>query len=345
MKNKIIITTPKLDLQGGVSSYVRALKGRWSHEEYYVVRGNRKSLLPRKFLALYDIANFVIKCLWHYKSKVFINTSFNSKAYNRDLFFIKIAGIIGIKPYVFIHGWDKELELSISNTKIQSLNSCSGVFVLASSFKDFLQHNGVETPIHLETTIFEEIIINSTRNDEQKRIKFIFLSRLEKNKGVFILLEAFSRLQKKHNQISLDLIGDGDAIEPTRLYIEEHELKNVSVHGYKVGDEKISLLARGDVFVLPTSHGEGLPISILEAMSIGMPIITRNVGGISDHIENDKSGIITDSINSEDFESYMEKYILNPEMLKSQGDYNKKIAKEKFTPDIVIKRLEASISK
>jgi glycosyltransferase involved in cell wall biosynthesis len=60
------------------------------------------------------------------------------------------------------------------------------------------------------------------------------------------------------------------------------------------GDKKVSALNDADIYVLP-SHHEGMPISIIEAMAAGLPVVATNVGGIPDLIENNQNGIIVEA--------------------------------------------------
>lgn len=336
-----IITTPKLDLQGGVSSYVRSLKGKWIDKEIYIIRGSRDSIVPRKLLAIFDLLNFVVKCIWFNRSRVFINTSFNAKAFNRDLYFIRIAKWCNLKCFVFIHGWDKDFEAALNGTKVAKLNKCAKIYVLASPFKNVLEEKGVKIPIVLETTVYEDISYDIVKKYHEG-IKFVFLGRLEQTKGAKVLFDAFCILKKKYSNVSLDYIGDGEMLAVLKEEAKNKNIEDVTFYGFKSGVEKMTILGSGDVYVLPTFHGEGLPISILEAMRLGLPIVTRNVGGIPDHIENEKSGFITEFESPEDFAILMEKYIDNPQLLAFQGNYNKKVVQNKFASDIVCSRMEAS---
>lgn len=65
----------------------------------------------------------------------------------------------------------------------------------------------------------------------------------------------------------------------------------VSFEGWVSGDKKINLLNKVDAYILPSYH-EGLPISILEAMSYSLPIISTNVGGIPEILKNGENGFI-----------------------------------------------------
>jgi glycosyltransferase involved in cell wall biosynthesis len=119
----------------------------------------------------------------------------------------------------------------------------------------------------------------------------LFLGRLERNKGVFDLLDAVSRAQKQIPDLRLVCAGDGD-IESATRYAEKVSVRGaVSFPGWIGPAEKQSLMDRAAVCVLP-SYAEGLPMSLLEAMACGLPVIATDVGGIPDLVADGVSGLL-----------------------------------------------------
>ncbi|MFH1849751.1 MAG: glycosyltransferase family 4 protein [archaeon] len=110
----------------------------------------------------------------------------------------------------------------------------------------------------------------------------IYVGRLVRGKGIEHLIKATGDKRK------LIIIGDG----PHRRKLEEVSGGNVTFTG-NVHPSKIkSLLKRGRIFVLPSTSGEGLPNVILEAMSVGLPVIATKVGGVSDVVKHGKTGFV-----------------------------------------------------
>ena len=70
-----------------------------------------------------------------------------------------------------------------------------------------------------------------------------------------------------------------------------------------------------------------MPTVVLEAMAFGLPILTRNVGGLVDFFKNDKMGFITDSLEPKDFADAMVPYIKDKELARKVGAYNAQYAK------------------
>ena len=106
--------------------------------------------------------------------------------------------------------------------------------------------------------------------------------------------------------------------------------------GWVGGDKKINLLNWADVFILP-SFNEGLPISILEAMSYGLPIISTPVGGIPEVVKD--NGTLVTPGNDGEICSAMKKYVDNHELLMKEGEMSLKIV-ETYLPEYVMMQLE-----
>jgi glycosyltransferase involved in cell wall biosynthesis len=110
-------------------------------------------------------------------------------------------------------------------------------------------------------------------------VKVLFLGNLCQRKGVWDLIAAV----KNVDGIILDLVGgeeDPGISQKVADFIKQEGLEGkVNLLGPKIGADKSAILENAEIFVLP-SYAEGLPISLLEAMAIGLPIIVTPVGGI-----------------------------------------------------------------
>ena len=119
----------------------------------------------------------------------------------------------------------------------------------------------------------------------------LFMGELCHRKGVYDLLEAIKLSGLDNARIRVFLCGNGE-IEKVKKRIKELGLeKVVTVPGWISGQEKQKLLDEAYLYVLP-SYFEGLPMSILEAMATGTPVISTPVGGIPDAVENGYNGFL-----------------------------------------------------
>ena len=168
----------------------------------------------------------------------------------------------------------------------------------------------------------------------------LFISRITKNKGWDIAIETMKILNNKgYNNIILTIAGDGDCLEAAKQLAEKNKIQNINFKGHITGEEKNNLLKESDILFFPTCYSEGMPLTILEGVMHGKPIITRNVGGIPDHIKNGVNGYLTDSINPEDFANLILRTIGNPETFNQFKTNNLQLARIEFIPDRLINRL------
>lgn len=142
------------------------------------------------------------------------------------------------------------------------------------------------------------IIHNGIKNIKIQKHKIIkrpftigFVGRLEYAKGITYLLDAFLELAHSDNDINLTIVGSGDLLEYVSEKINQLNASNrVKILGHYEG-EISKVFNSFDLFVFP-SLWEGLPYSIIEAMRAQCPIVSTNVGGISEALINNKSAIL-----------------------------------------------------
>ena len=116
-----------------------------------------------------------------------------------------------------------------------------------------------------------------------------FVSRLDRAKGVLVLLDAFRALAGKWPELRLRLVGDGDASHALSKRIGELGGR-VEASGFAEGDVTV-LLESFRLYVFPSFH-EGLPYSILEAMRAGCTIVSTSVGGIPEILRDGVEGLL-----------------------------------------------------
>ena len=94
-----------------------------------------------------------------------------------------------------------------------------------------------------------------------------------------------------------------------------------------------------DVFVLPTYYREGIPRSILEALSVGMPVVTTNTPGCKETVLEGENGFLIKPQNLEELINAMEFFLANKEKIKDMGINSRNYAKERFDVNIINKDL------
>ena len=112
--------------------------------------------------------------------------------------------------------------------------------------------------------------------EERRRNQMVFAGRLEKLKGVDVLLKSWKLLGE--NAPQLILCGTGPLEDWCRDYIREHAVQNVQMRGFTPNAEVRRLMAQSKALILPTRWYEGFPVSIVEAFSVGTPVLCSDLG-------------------------------------------------------------------
>lgn len=145
-----------------------------------------------------------------------------------------------------------------------------------------------------------------SHNREQQ---FVYFGRIDKLKGIDVLIEAWKLLGK--NAPKLVICGTGPLEEWCKTEIQKNQLKNVKYLGFVPNDKVIEIVARSKAVILPTQWYEGFPMTIIEAYSVGTPVIGSNIGNVDSliqegitgyHIQYDSAESIAYVVENADFD-------------------------------------------
>lgn len=343
---KILVNTPDINLLGGVANHYKGLQNYWSEDVRYNYIGGRKGI-PGPICLLYDYLKFFFHCAFGNYDVILLNPSLGKTAVKRDKLFLKIAKLFLKKTIVFFHGWEETIANEIDKNPpsfSKTFGKADGMIVLASVFKQRLMSWGINTPIYLSTTkINDSLIENFDVNKKQPDQTVLFLARIEENKGIFTTIEAIKQVQRKYPDCQLNIAGDGGALLKAKGYVNEHQIKKVTFLGNLKDKAVVQAFENASIYILPTSHGEGMPTSLLEAMAFGLPIISRPVGGTIDFFKDGKMGFLLDSLNPEDYAEKIIHLLDNPEQISSISKYNHNYACDHFLASKVSVNLERII--
>ena len=124
---------------------------------------------------------------------------------------------------------------------------------------------------------------------------FLYVGKLAEAKGVLTLLEFARELKTANSPGRLHLVGEWESVAfKTRvltLLADDGLADRVELHGLLVGDEKWKVFRAADVLLHPT-HWDGQPVTILEALAFGLPVVATRVGAIPDTIHSGVDGYL-----------------------------------------------------
>lgn len=130
------------------------------------------------------------------------------------------------------------------------------------------------------------------KQNSKKENYFLYAGRISREKGIKTLLKAFSCLP----DINLKIAGTGEGMEEYKNLASP----NVTFLGFQKGEELREIIANASFIMVPSEWYENNPMAIIEAYSLGKPVIASNIGGIPEIVKDKTTGFLFESGNVED---------------------------------------------
>lgn len=179
-----------------------------------------------------------------------------------------------------------------------------------NSFRD--QGVSEDKLAYVPTGVPEPSIESARAGTGGEKLRFVYASTLSIRKGIGRLLDAW-RTTGLSGHAELHIFGRNEFM-PTLL----NNVEGTYYHGHVSGEKLKEILARSDVFVLPTLS-EGRSHAVLEAVSAGLPVITTKESGCDDVVKNVETGLIVERRNTEAIQEALEWCMVNRGLLVKMG--------------------------
>ena len=291
------------------------------------------------------IMSFWIKIFWHLKK------------IKPDIVHVQSIGI-GIpaflskkilkKPYI-VWGRGSDIYLPDKFTKSISklvLKNADAVIALTEDMKReikkiygrdiFVIPNGID--LNKFNNLSKETLRKRLEIKEDEKI-ITFVGTLRIVKGVKYLIKAMKIIKQKSPDTKMMLVGDGEEREELESLVEELGLKErVKFIGRVQNEEIPQYMVASDVFVLP-SLSEGFPVTVLEAMASGVPMIATNVGGLPEIIKDGENGFLVEPKNPEEIAEKV-LLLLEDDKLRERISRNNKKKAKGYSWDSAVEKLE-----
>ncbi|WP_308759959.1 glycosyltransferase [uncultured Bacteroides sp.] len=270
-------------------------------------------------------------------------------SFKRKMIMAKTAKIFGKKVILHMHAADfvEFYEASTNKEWIENgIKACDKLIVLSPQWKSFFVNIGIkEMNIiilnNIVTPPSEEVLEKKRKQNVNMKpqLRFLFLGWLGKRKGIWDLLDVIIAHHKELKGKFMLRFGGNEFEDKIKKLIVNNHLEDVAqFEGWVSGQKKTELLEWANCFILP-SYNEGLPISILEAMSYGMPVVSTPVGGITEIVKNGRNGVIVEPGKKEHIWNALKHYLDNPKYIIVEGKESLEIVKP-YTPDYVLNHLK-----
>ena len=245
----------------------------------------------RKLMTFFKAyAQFWKWMLFHKEIKIVHVHGASDASFWRKRIFINLAKTFGKKVVFHCHGSEFQRFTSQHPDAVKkTLNKCDCIIALSESWKEWFEN----TIRHKNVVVIKNVIAPpNVKKIKHDGFVMIFLGRLGKRKGIYDLMDVLVNHKTEFDgKVKFLFGGDGD-VEQVKEIIKQNGLEDMAEYqGWVNGEKKEHLQNMADAYILP-SYNEGLPISVLEAMSYSLPIISTTVGGIPEILKNGENGFI-----------------------------------------------------
>jgi glycosyltransferase involved in cell wall biosynthesis len=356
-KLKLLYLITKSDLGGAQANVYDLIANFCKYDEVHLATGNNGPLtedVTKLGVAVHIIPNLTrnIQLLGDYNAvkecislinqiKPDIIHAHSSKAG----VIARVAGWICKVPVVFTaHGWGftpgtpnkRRIVALIAEKLLASLTA--KLICVSENDRQLALRSGVGNKNSLAVVRYGiKNIPVTTPNLLQQPPRLIMVARFNEQKDQTTLLKAISQL--KNDSISLDLVGSGPSLESCKALAKSLGIEN---QVYFLGDRRDvpDLLAQSQIFILST-HYEGLPISILEAMRAGLPVVATSVNGIPEEVMDGKTGLLAPHQDIKALANALHILINSPEIRQQMGKAGRRKFEQEFTVDGMIAETKA----
>jgi len=165
----------------------------------------------------------------------------------------------------------------------------------------------------------------------------LYVGRLDREKGLQTLIEAGAALKSSGVDFRLVVVGGGDYYDELVRYAGALGLTDSVKFLGPVDYEQVpNYYQAADIFVLPSKALEGLPMTIIEAMAAGLPVIASDLGGIPEAVVDGEAGILVEPGNVEKLLNALTKLLTDDKLRQRMGEKASRIAREKFSQKAMV---------
>lgn len=319
---RILITSPSLNVKenvSGISSLVADILNYSQFKFLHLQLGSKDGFKKNLAWAGSQLSAFIkvfLTSIFRKYEIVHLNVGLEKNSIIRDsmVFFI-VKGIFNKKVILHVHGGFflmNEAKSRMLNFMLKKIfNKAEAVIVLSNLEKGILEKRYGNLSFHVFPNAVDIASIkNMNTRVSSEKVRFIFIGRIIKTKGIYTISESMKYLSKYFDRFSLSIFGNGPEVDEWIASLNKIEGLDYTYNGVVGGSDKWKALYGADVFLLPALHSEGMPIAMLEAMAAACVVVVTDVASIKTVIKDYSNGILLSESSPEQLASVMEKLIL-----------------------------------
>jgi glycosyltransferase involved in cell wall biosynthesis len=340
---RIIMIGTAFETRGGIAAVINAYRAHGLFERWpidYIATHCDGGALRKLLTAARALLALLLLVTRHRGAVLHVHSASRASFWRKSVFMA--IGMLAQCPVIFhLHGGGfarfYQTECGATRRRIVRffLDRAACIIVLSDRWQAWVR--GITCNPRL-VRLPNPVATVAERADTVRRNLILFLGRVERDKGVFDLLDAIPALRALLPDVRLVCAGAGD-LESVARYAERLGIEEaVSLPGWVGPAEKQSLLERAAVLVLP-SYAEGLPMSLLEAMAAGVPVVASGTGGIPDLVADGVNGFLCAPGDVAALERVLRRLMLDPELGRRIASAARESVRLRFAAEGVLAQL------
>lgn len=324
--------------RGGMRSVIDAYATVF--DPFKIIFTQKEGSTAKKIMVgIASMLQFIWRLLTDRKIKVVHVHVCSGVSFFRKRAFLNVASFFGKKTVFHCHGAEFEQFYAANTDAVRAtLARVDAVVALSDFWKEFFESKGCSNVIAVRNPVPPARIDRHPVGDG--RVHFALVGVICDRKGCFVVVKM---AEKYHSQLSgkvmIHLAGNGEG-ERLQRDIDRLGLSDVlSYEGWADAEKKAALLNSADVYFLP-SHNEGLPISILEGMTYGLPVLSTPVGGIPSVVREGENGLLVPPADIDRMYQAIMTLASDPSLRETMGARSLEISRD-YLVDNVKKELDA----
>lgn len=311
MKRKVVYIDNFLTKHGHTPTIGESIAALLAGEGYEMIKASsKKSKLPR----LLDMLGTIYR---HRKNAVVLISTYSGEAFYFALVCSWLCRICNIKYVPCLHGGNLPKRISKSKAMSRQLFANSYMNVAVSGYlEQYIKQQG------WKVTVIPNII-HIKQYDYLQRLqcsgKMLWVRSFHEIYNPALAIKLLAQLVKTNSHVKLAMVGpdkDGSLETCKQLATELGVMDSIEFVGLLSREEWTKLSASYDVFI-NTTNFDNLPVSIIEAMALGMPIVSTNVGGLKFLVEHNRNGLLVNPNNEQEFVAAIHTLINNNELVQT----------------------------
>lgn len=350
---KIVMTGTRFDTMGGISSVVNVYRDAGLFQRYplhYIATHCDGGTIAKLKIATWALLCFIGMLLTNQVGLLHIHVSSRASFWRKACFFFA-ARLFRVPTIVHLHSggfhifYDQHCGPLRKKLVRYIFDHASRVIVLSNTWKEWLQT--ISKNQHI-VAIYNPVMLPAWHGARPPGAEtgaasgqhLLVLGRLGKLKGSYDLLQAVARIAPQFPDLVLDMGGDGEleqvASRARELGIERH----VRLLGWVRGADKDRHLQAARIYLLP-SYNEGLPMSVLEAMAAGLPVITTPVGGIPEAVSDGVEGFLVQPGDVAQLAERLTQLLHDDALARQMGLAARHKIEQTFSAEAILPHIEA----